>query len=112
MYNPSIFKPITTDSKQLFVEQWQTLHNNHEAYENYALVIKLVVTTITLFAFAFLLVIFVILLILATHQSQEAIWKIFQQRTANTIITIEDKLSLTENEQEINRVAISTFAAF
>ena len=31
---------------------------------------------------------------------------------ANTIITIEDKLSLTENEQEIKRVAISTFAAF
>jgi hypothetical protein len=91
---------MTTDSKQLLVEQWQTLHNNHETYENYALIIKLVATTITLFAFAFSVATFVTLLILATLWLQEGIWKTFQQRTANAIITIEDKLAQNEVEQK------------
>ena len=91
---------MTTDSKQLLVEQWHTLHNNHETYENYALIIKLVATTITLFAFAFSVATFVTLLILATLWLQEGIWKTFQQRTANAIITIEDKLAQNEIEQK------------
>ncbi len=91
---------MTTDSKQLLVEQWHTLHNNHETYENYALIIKLVATTITLFAFAFSVATFVTLLILATLWLQEGIWKTFQQRTANAIITIEDKLAQNEVEQK------------
>lgn len=91
---------MTTDSKQLLIEQWHTLHNNHETYENYALIIKLVATTITLFAFAFSVATFVTLLILATLWLQEGIWKTFQQRTANAIITIEDKLAQNEVEQK------------
>ncbi|HBY88405.1 MAG TPA: hypothetical protein DEO86_21340 [Colwellia sp.] len=91
---------MTTDSKQLLVEQWHTLHNNHETYENYALIIKLIATTITLFAFTFSVATFVTLLILAIFWLQEGIWKTFQQRTANAIIAIEDKLALNEVEQK------------
>ena len=89
---------MTTVSKQLLLAQWQTLHNNHECYENYALIIKLVATAITLFACTFSVATYVALLILATIWLQEGIWKTFQQRTANAIITIEDKLALNENE--------------
>lgn len=57
---------MTTDSKQLLVEQWQTLHNTDENYESYTLIIKLVATAITLFAFIFSVTTFVAFLILAT----------------------------------------------
>ncbi|KGJ91347.1 hypothetical protein [Colwellia psychrerythraea] len=90
---------MITDSKQLLVEQWHTLHNNHETYENYALIIKLVATIVTLIAFTFSVTTFVTLSILAILWLQEAIWKTFQQRTANAILTIEDKLALPEEEQ-------------
>ena len=90
---------MTTDSNKLLVEQWQTLHNNHENYENYALIIKLIATAITMFAFTFSVATFVALLILATLWLQEGIWKTFQQRTANAIIEIEDRLDLHNDEQ-------------
>jgi hypothetical protein len=79
---------MTTDSKQLLVEQWQSLHNNHENYESYALIIKLVATAITLFAFTLSVATLVVFFILAILWLQEGIWKTFQQRTANAIIAI------------------------
>ena len=90
---------MTTVSKQLLVEQWRTLHNNHENYENYALIIKLVATAITLLAFTFSVATFVALLLLVTLWLQEGIWKTFQQRTANAIIAIEDRLDIHNDEQ-------------
>jgi len=87
------------DSKQLLVEQWQTLHNSHESYENYALIIKLVAIVLTLLALTFSLVTLVTLLLLATLWLQEGIWKTFQQRTESAIIAIEDKLELSDDEQ-------------
>lgn len=90
---------MSTVSKQLLLKQWQTLHNNHESYENYALIIKLVATTITLLPFTFSLTPLVVLLLLAVLWLQEGIGKTFQCRTANAIIAIEDKLALNEAEQ-------------
>ena len=90
---------MTTVSKQLIVEQWQTLHNNHENYESYALIIKLIATAITLFALTFSLASMVSLVLLATLWLQEGIWKTYQQRTVNAIIAIENKLALSKAEQ-------------
>jgi hypothetical protein len=90
---------MTTVSKRFLVEQWQTLHNNHENYESYALIIKLFATVITLFALSFSIATTVTLLLLATIWLQEGIWKTYQQRTVNAIIAIEDKLALNEVEQ-------------
>ncbi|WP_057830910.1 hypothetical protein [Colwellia sp. TT2012] len=90
---------MTTVSKQLLLQQWQTLHNNHECYENYALIIKLVATAITLLSFTFSLTALVALLLIAVLWLQEGIWKTFQCRTANAIMLIEDKLALNEAEQ-------------
>ena len=87
------------DSKQLLVEQWQTLHNSHESYENYAIIIKLVAIVLTLLALTLSVGTVVTLLLLATLWLQEGIWKTFQQRTESAIIAIEDKLNLNDNEQ-------------
>ncbi|WP_057180249.1 MULTISPECIES: hypothetical protein [Colwellia] len=90
---------MTTVSKQLLLQQWQTLHNSHENYEHYALIIKLVATTITLLTFTFAITMLVSLTLLAVLWLQEGIWKTFQCRTANAIMVIEDKLVLNEAEQ-------------
>ena len=52
-----------------------------------------------MFAFTFSVATFVAFLILATLWLQEGIWKTFQQRTANAIIAIEDKLDIHNDEQ-------------
>ncbi|TMM44910.1 hypothetical protein [Colwellia ponticola] len=90
---------MNTDSKQLLIAQWQTLHNSHENYEHYALIIKLVTIVMTVLALAFSINTLTLLLILATLWMQEGIWKTYQQRAVSAIIAIEDKLAPTQLEQ-------------
>ncbi|MEI6893400.1 MAG: hypothetical protein V5789_01965 [Colwellia sp.] len=86
-------------SKQLLLEQWQTLHNSHERYEQYALLIKLVAGVITMLALTFSVSILAVLFLLTILWLQEAIWKTFQCRAAEAIITIENKLAASVDER-------------
>ena len=91
---------MTTDPKPLLTEQWQTLHNNHESYEKYALIIKLFAIGATLFSFVQPLAMFVMLLILACLWLQEGIWKTYQSRAAEAILAIEASLAKGKVENE------------
>lgn len=93
-----VLKPMNEVSKQFLVEQWKTLHNSHESYEQYALIIKLFAITLTLLTFAFSVSMLVTLFVLTTLWIQEGIWKTFQCRAASAIIAVEDKLALSEPE--------------
>ncbi len=79
-----------------FAAEWQTLHNSHEKYEHFALLIKLFAVAITamtvIFSFSELLV----LSLLATLWLQEGIWKTFQARTSARIEDIEQAITTTE----------------
>lgn len=99
MVNPSIFNFMDTVSNNLLMQQWQTLHNSHESYESYALIIKLIAITTTLIALSFSLNNYSLLLLLAILWLQEGIWKTFQQRTVSAILEIESKLMLGDIEQ-------------
>jgi len=90
---------MTTVSTQLLLKQWQTLHNSHEDYEHYALIIKLVAVSATLCLYMFSLSMIVSLLLIAALWLQEGIWKTFQSRTADAIMVIEDKLAVTDDEK-------------
>jgi len=90
---------MSTVSTQLLHEQWQTLHNSHENYEQYALIIKLVAIASTLLVFSLSVATLAAVLLIAALWLQEGIWKTFQSRTANAIIAIEEKLVLNESEQ-------------
>jgi hypothetical protein len=90
---------MSTKSTHLLVEQWKTLHNNHERYEQYALIIKLTAIASTLLVFTFSVNTLAALLLIAILWLQEGIWKTFQYRTVDAIIAIEDKFSLNESEQ-------------
>jgi len=90
---------MTTVSTQLLLKQWQTLHNSHEDYEHYALIIKLVAVSATLCIYIVSLSMIVSLLLIAALWLQEGIWKTFQSRTADAIMVIEDKLAVTDHEK-------------
>ncbi|TYK65644.1 hypothetical protein [Colwellia echini] len=95
---------MTTDSNQLISQkllaQWQTLHNSHEDYEKYALIIKIVAILICLVSVIYSISTFVGLLLLATLWLQEGIWKTFQQRTESAIIAVEEKLALLTTDTD------------
>jgi len=90
---------MSTVSTQLLHEQWQTLHNSHENYEQYALIIKLVAIASTLLVFSFSVATLAAILLIAALWLQEGIWKTFQSRTADAIIAIEEKLVLNKSKQ-------------
>ncbi len=90
---------MTTVTNQLLLKQWQTLHNSHEDYEKYALIIKLAAIASTFLIFTFSITTLVALLLIAALWLQEGIWKTFQSRTADAIMAIEEKLALNETEQ-------------
>lgn len=80
-------------STSLLVSQWQTIHNSHESYEHYALVIKLLALCLTASAFVFSLPALLTLALIAILWLQEGIWKTFQARAAQALIQIEASLS-------------------
>lgn len=90
---------MTTVSKTTLTNQWKTLHNSHESYEQYALIIKLVTIAITLFLLTFSLGTLVALLVIAILWLQEGIWKTFQSRTEAAIMAIEEQLDATQTEE-------------
>jgi hypothetical protein len=83
---------MTLESNALLVKEWQAIHNSHEHYEQYALIIKLFSVAVTLFSLAFYPKGIVIILILATLWVQEGIWKTYQARACNRIELIEQAL--------------------
>ena len=69
---------MTSVSKTLLSQQWQTMHNSYENYEQYALIIKLITVVIAVFAWSFSLPNYITLALIALLWLQEAIWKTFQ----------------------------------
>ena len=83
---------MTLDHTAELVKEWQALHNSHEQYEHFALLIKLVTVVVTI-----VLVIIdqpnhLTLLVLAVLWIQEGIWKTYQARTSSRIALIEQAL--------------------
>jgi hypothetical protein len=83
---------MLTDSNNLLSQQWLSLHNDHEHYERYALLIKLFAIVITLTSFVFSMPPLIITVLLVITWLLEGVWKTFQARTASAIITIEKKI--------------------
>lgn len=81
-----------------FSSEWQTLHNSHEKYEHFALLIKIFAVALTLIAIMHSLSVFLILLLLAILWLQEGIWKTFQARTCMRIENIEQAMSKKQTD--------------
>lgn len=80
---------MTNKSTTPLSQQWQTLHNNYESYEQYSLIIKLVSISLTVLAMTLAVNIMLLFFIIAILWLQEAIWKTYQSRLSDVIIELE-----------------------
>lgn len=82
---------MSTDKN--YQKEWAVLQSSYDQYERYGLVIK--ITAIILFVAAFALNTSTIILTFAllVLWLQEAIWKTFQSRTEQRLLTIEANLN-------------------
>ncbi len=87
---------MTIEHNANFVKEWQELHNCHESYERFALIIKLLAITLTVLLIVLVQPYLVTLLVLAILWLQEAIWKTYQARAGDRIALIEQ--ALTDNK--------------
>ncbi|MBL4942689.1 MAG: hypothetical protein JKY81_13640 [Colwellia sp.] len=83
---------MTIEQQTDLVKEWQTLHNSHEHYEYFALLIKLVAVTLTVLGITFYQLNLTFLLVLAVLWLQEGIWKTYQIRVSNRIELLEQAL--------------------
>ena len=99
-------KPSTS-----FNQQWHTLHDSIESYEQYALIIKLVSITLTVVSFTSSLTTLLTFFFLSILWFQEGIWKTYQARLNDAIINLEslreeNKFDKEENSASINNLPL------
>ncbi|MGH1366198.1 MAG: hypothetical protein ACRBF0_21745 [Calditrichia bacterium] len=80
------------ESKQHLGQEWRVLQQDHERYEQMALIIKLVAVVSCLAAAIYGLTLIISTAIIAVLWLQEGIWKTWQHRTAQRLLEIEKML--------------------
>ncbi len=88
-------------------KQWQTLHNDHEKYEQYALLLKSFTIVVTLTCLICSQSSFIGLLLIGILWFQEAIWKTFQSRIAAALITIEENEQILAKPSSLESMSVS-----
>ncbi|MCJ8320200.1 MAG: hypothetical protein MJK12_11250 [Colwellia sp.] len=83
-------------------QEWQVLHNDHENYERFSLIIKLLAITVCCINLIFNLPLTISVLLLLTLWLQDAIWKTFQARLSVRLLLIEQNLDISPSENSNN----------
>ena len=100
---------VSSTSKQNALQtEWLALHTSYERSEYFALVIKLVSITLCLTSLLLDLNAIIITYLLLTLWLQEAIWKTFQGRTEQRLLSIEQYLKVNDQSQAL-QIAISNY---
>jgi len=73
-------------------EEWVVLHRDYEKYEQFALVIKLVTVVVCLVCLVSSIHLVLSTLLILTLWFMEGVWKTFQARMGERILTIEKAL--------------------
>ena len=79
--------------------EWQILHNDHEVYERYALMIKLIAINLCAINLIFNLSLVLAIPLLLILWLQEGIWKTYQNRTASRLLWLE-KHSVNQHQED------------
>ena len=87
--NVNNLKPSSGDESTAFTQEWTILHNDHEKYERYSLLIKLVSVLVSFLALAFDLNLIISVIFIAVIWLQDGIWKTFQARMSDRILLVE-----------------------
>ncbi len=82
-----------TSPDNLLSQEWQTLHQDHETYDRYGLLIKLTALLATLLSLGLKIDLWLALTCILILWLQEAIWRTVQARTSDRILAIEQLLN-------------------
>lgn len=83
---------------QLLSQEWQTLHQDHERYDRYGLLIKLTATLAALLTIGFTMSLPLALAFVLVLWLQEGIWRTVQARTGARLLIIERTLKEPANQ--------------
>jgi len=80
---------LNEEKPSLFIQEWSILHNDHEKYERYSLLIKLSSVFVSLVAVIFEIPLIIAIFFVGIVWLQDGIWKTFQSRMSDRILLIE-----------------------
>lgn len=84
---------IQTSPDNLLSQEWQILHQDHEKYDRYGLLIKLTALLAALLSLGLKIELWLALIFIMLPWLQEGIWRTVQARTSDRILAIERLLN-------------------
>ena len=83
---------MTTPTNNLLNQEWTTLHQDHERYDRYGLLIKLTAVLACLLAIGLAMSLWLALAFVLVLWLQEGIWRTVQARTSERLLAVEKAL--------------------
>lgn len=89
---------MNTTTQQLLSQEWQALHQDHERYDRYGLLIKLTATLTCLLTIGLGMTLPLALAFVLVLWLQEGIWRTVQARTSERLLAVEQLLKDPTNQ--------------
>ncbi len=86
------YQTMQNASKPLLSQEWQILHNDHERYDKYGLLIKLTAVLACLISIVTGMSVLLGLVFIGVLWLQEGVWRTVQARTSDRILKVEEQL--------------------
>ena len=91
--------------------EWEIIHRDHERYEQFALVIKLITLLVVLACWVFAVDAVLTIIFIAVLWLQEGIWKTYQARLGARLLWIEQSLRTPGSKDGAPYQLYSTWSA-
>ena len=91
--------------------EWEIIHRDHERYEQFALMIKLVTVLVVLACWVFAVDAVLTIIFIAVLWLQEGIWKTYQARLGARLLWIEQRLRAAGSKDGAPYQLYSTWSA-
>ena len=82
----------------LLSQEWRTLHQEHDRYDRYGLLIKLAAVLVCLLSLKLAVSLWLAIVFLLVLWLQEGIWRTIQARTTDRLLVIEKMLEHPTNQ--------------
>lgn len=85
-------------SLDILKQEWQNLHQDHERYDRYGLLIKLTAAIACLISVGMGMTLWLAIVFVLVLWLQEGIWRTVQARTSDRLMVVEKALKQTDGE--------------
>ncbi|HHJ81396.1 MAG TPA: hypothetical protein ENJ65_07155 [Candidatus Tenderia electrophaga] len=89
---------MTTSTSDLLSQEWTALHQDHERYDRYGLLIKLCAVLVCLIALGLAMSLWLAAVFVLVLWLQEGIWRTVQARSSDRLLAIEKMLAASGDQ--------------